>query len=233
MAKVLIIDDEIQMCRLLDAKFSAMDHRVVSAQTLSEGLKQMSKDAFDVVFLDVNLPDGSGLDAIPVIQDVPDPPEIIIMTGASDPEGAELAMKLKVWDYIQKGGSLKGFTFSLIRALTFREQKQARGPEKTIQEDRIQGKSPQIRACLAAAAKASGNDIPVLISGETGTGKELFARAIHKNSARKSGDFVVVDCASLSTAHRLYPRFVTPLAGRYHDLCSIIYRMAERSGQLG
>ena len=197
MAKILIIDDEVQMCRLLDAQFTAMEHDVCCAQTLSEGLEQLLGDGFDVVFLDVNLPDGSGLDAIGIIQDSPDPPEIIIMTGASDPEGAELAMSLKVWDYIQKGGSIKGYKFSLVRALTFREQKQARGPGKMIAQGRIKGGSSQIKACLAAASKAAENDIPVLISGETGTGKELFARAIHKHSARKDGDFVVVDCASL------------------------------------
>ena len=197
MAKILIIDDEVLMCRLLEAQFSDMNQEVVSCQTLSDGLTRLREEPFDVVFLDVNLPDGSGLDAIGVIQDSLNPPEIVIMTGASDPEGAELAMRLKVWDYIQKGGSVKGYKFSLTRALKYREQKLARGPEKNLSQGRIKGESSQIKACLTVAAKAADNEMPVLISGETGTGKELFAKAIHKNSGRSSADFVVVDCASL------------------------------------
>ena len=197
MSKILIIDDDKLICRLLTTIFERMDHEVDHALTLRQGLEKLFINEVDVVFLDVNLPDGNGLDAIESIRDCLFPPEIIIMTGNTDPEGAELAMKSKAWDYIQKEGSHKEFKFSLIRALEYRSQKQSKTREKTIKRDAIIGKSKAINECLHKVLKASSSNVAVLITGETGTGKELFAKAIHKNSDQKEHGFIVVDCAAL------------------------------------
>jgi len=197
MPKILIIDDDPHVCKTLEKRLIRMDHEVCSCLTLSKGLDTLFSDEFDIVFLDVNLPDGNGLKAIAVIKDHPVPPEIIIMTGAGDPEGAELAMKSRAWDYIQKSGSYKEFKFSLIRALEYRQQKHAKTQEKIILREAIIGTSRPIKACLEKVSNAANNEVPVLITGETGTGKELFAKAIHENSRRNENGFIVVDCTAL------------------------------------
>lgn len=197
MSKILIIDDDPHICKTLAEIFKRMGHGVDDSLSLKQGLDKLFSGEWDIVFLDVNLPDGNGLEAIDVIREHPFPPEIIIMTGDSDLEGAELAMKSRAWDYMQKSGSHKQFKFSLIRALEYRQQKQSKNREKTLKRDFIIGKSRQIKICLEKMSKASNNDVPILITGETGTGKELFAKAIHENSLRHQNDFIVVDCAAL------------------------------------
>ena len=195
--KILIIDDDHHVCKILKKRFVKMGCDIHCSFTLKQGLEKLSKDEFDILFLDVNLPDGDGLKAIEGIKEGSISPEIIIMTGYSDPESAEFAIKSKAWDYIQKSGSYKEFKSSLIRALEYREQKQSKILKKTIKRDSIIGTSRQISICIEQVSKASNNDLPVLITGETGTGKELFAKAIHENSFRNKNDFIVVDCAAL------------------------------------
>jgi two-component system NtrC family response regulator len=111
-----------------------------------------------------------------------------------------LAIKSGVWDYIEKGASVKDINLSLIRALQYRKQKQAGSCSNNVvvlKRDGIIGCGPSLQACLDQVAQAASSDSSVLITGETGTGKELFARAVHLNSARCNKGFVVVDCAAL------------------------------------
>ena len=197
MSKILIIDDDLDFCKVLVKSFERLEHDVDYSITLNQGLDQIFPNEYDLVFLDVNLPDGNGIQAIETIRKHDMAPEIIIMTGESDPQGAELAMKSRAWDYIQKSRSHKEFQFSMLRALEYRQQKQSKLHENNIQIKSIIGNSPQINVCLEKVTKASNNDVPVLITGETGTGKEVFAKAVHKNSLRARNDFIVVDCASL------------------------------------
>ncbi|CCK78442.1 sigma-54-dependent transcriptional regulator [Desulfobacula toluolica] len=197
MPKILIIDDDYIICKTLVKKFTRLNHEAHYSLNLKQGLEKLFSDQFDIVFLDVILPDGNGLEAIEIIKDHPFTPEIIIMTGDGNSEGVELAIKSKVWDYIQKNGSHKEFQFSLNRALEYRHQKQSEIQRKPIKREAIIGNSRQIKICLETTSKASNNDVPILITGETGTGKELFAKAIHKNSVRQQNNFIVVDCAAL------------------------------------
>jgi len=194
-SQILIIDDDPFICQVLKKQFEKLGFQTLYALTIAQGIDLIFTHKFDVVFLDVILPDGNGLKAINKIKEHPCAPEIIIITGAFDPEWAELAMKLKAWDYIQKSSSQKNIHFSLIRALEYRKQKIFK--KKPLKRDSIVGNSRQITACLEKVTNASNNDSPVLIRGETGTGKELFAKAIHKNSTRNKNDFIVVDCAAL------------------------------------
>ncbi len=200
MARILIIDDDESMCYSLSRMVRRMGHETSCAQTLAEGIEKARSDAFDVVFLDVRMPDGNGLDVLPKIQEAPSSPEVIIMTGFGDPDSAELAIKSGAWDYIQKGASVKETTLPLVRALQYRREKSSAGQSKSVvvlKRDDIVGGSQKIRACLDNAAQAAASEANVLISGETGTGKEVFARVIHLNSRRAAGNFVVVDCAAL------------------------------------
>ncbi len=197
MSGILIIDDDPHICKTLVQIFEKMGHGVDYSLTLKQGFDKLFSGGWDIVFLDVNLPDGNGLEAIEAIRDHSFPPEIIIMTGDSDPDGAELAMKSRAWDYMQKSGSHQQFKFSLIQALEYRQQKQSQTLGKPLKREFIIGQSRQIKRCLENVSKASNNDVPILITGETGTGKELFAKAIHENSLRHQNNFIVVDCAAL------------------------------------
>lgn len=200
MAKILIVDDEEMMCATLSTLVERKKHVATSAMTLREGIDLAARDDFDVVFLDVKMPDGNGLDALPVIEASPSNPEVIIMTGFGDPNGAELAIKCGAWDYIEKGFSIKEITLSLKRALQYRKEKQeAQHKRKPVQlkRENIIGNSPALNKCLDLVAQAAESDVNIFITGETGTGKELFAQAIYENSLRSQEDFVVVDCTSL------------------------------------
>jgi two-component system, NtrC family, response regulator len=198
MARVLIIDDDPAICIALSKKITRMGHDAQTAQTLREGLDKAESQDHDVVFLDVRLPDGNGLDALPRISQGHSAPEVIIITGESDPDGAELAIRSGAWDYIQKPSTLKSMVFPLIRALQYREKKKTSGSLKALNSNGIIGSSPNMKACLNHLAQAASCEMSVLITGETGTGKELFARAIHTNSSRANASFVTVDCAALS-----------------------------------
>ncbi|MFB3924945.1 MAG: sigma-54-dependent transcriptional regulator [Syntrophales bacterium] len=198
MGKVLIIDDDQSLNDMLSELVRRMGHEVRSAQTLEKGLSEIYSYPYDVVFLDVSMPDGNGLDVISRVKQAPSAPEVIIITASGDPDGAEIAISNGAWDYIEKPSSIRMMTLPLMRALQYREAKRSKKPLLELKKDGIVGSSPQMRTCLDLVAEASCSDVNVLITGETGTGKELFARAIHRNSMRKDNAFVVVDCAALS-----------------------------------
>lgn len=200
MANILIIDDDHLMCQSLSLVTMQKGHQATSAHTLTDGLAKNQTQAFDVIFLDVNMPDGNGLDCIQQLLSHSEAPEIIIITGLGDPHGAEMAIKCGAWDYIEKGASVKDITLSLTRALQYREQKMAGRPTTTgvdFKKEGIIGTSSRLRECLDLVSQAAISDASVLITGDTGTGKELFARAVHLVSDRRSKKFVVVDCAAM------------------------------------
>jgi len=196
MAKVLIIDDDALIRELLITTMEGMGHEVQGAGSLVKASQAIQESDFDIVYLDVRLPDGDGLSALPGLRQSVDPPEVIIITGEGDPDGAELATRNGAWDYIEKPCSLERMTLPLTRALQFRSEKRKTTPI-ALHREAIIGHSPGIRACLDLVVRAAAGQADVLITGETGTGKELFARAIHENTAAIRGPFVVVDCAAL------------------------------------
>ncbi|MFH1035465.1 MAG: sigma-54 dependent transcriptional regulator [Pseudomonadota bacterium] len=197
MADILIIDDDPMICRLLARMVERQGHSATQAHTLVSGWEMVQAQPFDVIFLDVRLPDGNGLQRLSDIRASPARPEVIIMTGMGDPDGAELAIKNGAWDYIEKPASLEKMTLPLMRALDYRKERQGRSAPKLLKREDIIGDSPPMMACLDTMAQAAGSDANVLITGETGTGKELFAWGIHRNSQRADKSFVVVDCTAL------------------------------------
>ncbi|MBU2512607.1 sigma-54 dependent transcriptional regulator [bacterium] len=195
-SNILIIDDDRTFCDMLALHLSYLNHKVTFALSLKEGLNKLNQVDFEVIYLDVRLPDGNGLLAIPVIKESRNSPEIIIVTGEGDPDGAELAINNGAWDYIEKPSSINEMTLPLIRALEYRKEKSQQRAAFNLDREEIVGSSSQIKACLDLVAEAAASDINVLISGETGTGKEVFTRVIH-NNLRKSSALVTVDCAAL------------------------------------
>ena len=197
MARVLIIDDDKGFCYMLSAVVQDEGHEAACAHTLKEGLERASAEPVDVVYLDVMMPDGNGLDLLPKIKETASKPEVIISTSRGNPGGAELAIKSGAWDYVQKPSSIMEMTLPLLRALQYRKEKQAGKQPIALKRGGIIGSSPRLISCLDLLARAANSEANVLIEGETGTGKELLAHAIHNNSPRAPKNFVVVDCAAL------------------------------------
>jgi two-component system NtrC family response regulator len=198
MAKVLIIDDDRPTCEALMELVHNIGHDSDCALTAADGVRKAEDGDFDVVFLDIRLPDANGLSVLPTLRQRPLPPEVIILTGLGDPDGAELAIRNGAWDYLQKPLSPKKILLPLQRVLKYRDtlRKHTRLPE-TFDRCGIAGNSQATIMVLEKLATAARSDASVLITGETGTGKELFAKALHYNSRRSTGPFIVVDCASI------------------------------------
>ncbi|MCD4674785.1 MAG: sigma-54 dependent transcriptional regulator [Desulfobacula sp.] len=197
-ANILIIDDDEGVIYTLSRLITDMGHEVDHAFTIKDGLSKVFASTFDLILLDVNLPDGSGLDIINDILCDSDHVQIIIMTAFSDPDGAGLAIESGAWDYIEKPASPQKFNLQISRALQFQEQKKLSANLVPLSAKNIMGKSKAITRCLEQAAQMARSDTNVLITGETGTGKELFAKIIHDKSTRGNDNFIVVDCSILT-----------------------------------
>jgi two-component system, NtrC family, response regulator len=197
MEQILIIDDDIEACETIESLISRLSYECDMAHSITEGKQYLTNKNYDVVFLDVGLPDGNGLDLLPEVMQLNDAPEVIILTGKGNVDGAELAIKGGVWDYLLKPSSVREITLTLNRALKYRAEKETKSKKEELQFTSVIGSSQGIEASLKLTRKAARSDASVLITGETGTGKELFARTIHENSQRSKKKFVVVDCASL------------------------------------
>lgn len=198
MATILIIDDDEQLCTALALVIERMGYEVTSAHTLASGLKHLEANETDVVILDIRLPDGDGLEALPKIRDSLGAPEVIILSGAGDPDGAELAIRNGAWSYIAKPPTLSKIQLPVQRAVEHHERKKSLQPPMALKREGIVGESRSILTCLDMVAQASISEASVLVTGETGTGKELFARAIHANCGRRDKPFIVVDCAAIA-----------------------------------
>ncbi len=198
MTTILIIDDEPNLCTLLAETVIQEGWTPVCVHTLEEAREKADSDHFDIVLLDIKLPDGSGLEALPEFIDTPGEPEIIIITGYGYADAAGLALESGAWDYVEKPINIKKIILTIRRALEYRRVKQDGGKRRILKRNGIVGNSPAINNCLEQMAESADGDHSLLISGETGTGKELFARAVHLNSHRSAQNFIVVDCSALT-----------------------------------
>ena len=198
MINILIIDDDQDICLFFETVLQEVECRTYTANRLEEAKKINNRYSFDLVLLDLELPDGNGLDIIQSLMDNPSSPEVIIITGTGDARGAEMAFKYGAWDYVQKPFQLDDISLPIQRALKYRKEKLISRQRVPLVRTHIIGESTALRKCLEEVGKVASTDASVLITGETGTGKELFARAIHENSSRASMPFVAVDCGVLT-----------------------------------
>ncbi|MFN2353507.1 MAG: sigma-54-dependent transcriptional regulator [Desulfopila sp.] len=198
MPDILIIDDDTSLTDMLAGQMEDAGHNADTANSLTEGLKKIESAGYDIVLLDVQLPDGSGLEHLKHFKNAACDPEVIIITGHGEADGAEKAILSGAWSYIEKPHVIKELSLHLTRALQYRKEKmKVNEVPVSLKRDRIIGTSRPLKHCLDQVARAASSDVSVLITGPTGTGKELFARAIHENSSRCDNNFVVVDCAAL------------------------------------
>ena len=200
---VLIIDDEDKLRSLFARLISAEGFDVQEAPDCKAALKKLEQNDIDVVLSDVKLPDMSGLEFITRIKTHYPLTEVILLTAYGNiPDGVK-AIKQGAFDYITKGDDNDKIIPLLHRALDKALlQKRVRDLEKQVNQrftfDKIIGKSKYILEAIEWAKKVAPNDTSVLLTGETGTGKEVFAEAIHEASTRNHKPMVALNCSSFS-----------------------------------
>lgn len=197
MYQIHIIDDDKQCRDLFAKRVEKMNFLPIVSENIKSGLNALKEFKPDLVLLDVNLPDGSGLDIIDEIKNSDSSPEVIILTSESDIKGAEIAIDNGAWAYLDKVASNAQFKLNIERALQFHSERLKKEKVISIDNSGLIGSSNIFQKCMDFLALSSQSNANVLLHGETGTGKELFATAIHNNSQRKGKRFVVIDCASL------------------------------------
>lgn len=202
MDSILIIDDEPQIRKLLSRMMELEGYEVFQAADCQSTLKQLKLHNPQVVLCDVFLPDGNGVDLVTTIKKLYPEREVILLTAHGNiPDGVQ-AIKNGAFDYITKGDDNNKIIPLISRAM---EQARRNIGEKARPEEpqaysfeTIKGKSASMQQAVALAQKVAVTDVTVLLTGETGTGKEVFAQAIHRNSLRKNNAFIAVNCSAFS-----------------------------------
>ncbi len=203
MKNILIIDDEEKLRGLLVRIIKSEGFDVFDAGDLKSGFKKLEQNNVDVVLCDVRLPDGNGVDFVQKIKSNFPLTEIILLTANGNISDGIQAMKNGAFDYIVKGDDNDKIIPLLHKALDKVElQKKVIRLEKRISDkysfDTIIGKSKALEQVIDLAKKVAKTDSTVLLTGETGTGKEVFAQAIHENSNRIGKSFVALNCSTFS-----------------------------------
>lgn len=203
MSKILVVDDEVQIRTLLSRMLELEGYEVCQAGDCRTALKQLELQSPDVALCDVFLPDGNGVDLVSSIKKTAPNVEIILLTAHGNiPDGVQ-AIKNGAFDYITKGDDNNKIIPLVSRAvekarMNVRLEKLEKKVGQTYSFDSVLGDSKALKDAVSLARKVSGTDVPVLLTGETGTGKEGFAQAIHYNSKRAGQNFVAVNCSSFS-----------------------------------
>jgi two-component system, NtrC family, response regulator AtoC len=201
MARVLVVDDELSIRETLEMFLVEKGHEVFKAGTGQEGMALFCEVAPDVVILDIRLPDTSGLDVLARMQSRATASKVIMITAFHDMETTIQAMKLGAYDYVHKPLDAEEMDRTLNRALYIlevdRETPLPERGESPPNAEVIIGKSKQMQGIFKMCGLLCQNRATVLIQGETGTGKELIARVIHRNSPYDKEPFVTLDCSAV------------------------------------
>jgi DNA-binding NtrC family response regulator len=198
---ILIIDDEIKLLKLLGMILSQEDFNVKEASTARSAMTMLEQHEFDVVLCDVRLPDAFGVELVRSIKTKYPHLEIILMTAFGNITDAVQAMRNGAYDYLVKGDDNEKIIPLVYKALEkVKDNRSKIGQKVTVAKGfgQIIGTSPLILQSKKLAEKVALTDAAVLLTGETGTGKEVFANAIHDGSERKKNNFVAINCSAFS-----------------------------------
>jgi DNA-binding NtrC family response regulator len=199
-ARILVVDDEEAICFAFQRYFEPRGFRVSVAPTGAAGLAEYARQPAEVVFLDVRLPDGDGLEVLSRLYERDPHARVVVITAHGSLETVTRAIRGKAFDYLVKPIDLDRAAELVTQALASR---QAAGDEAAhpaaVRPDDVSlvGRSAAIQEVYKSIGRVAESDSAVLILGETGTGKELVARAIHQHSRRRAGPFVAVNCGAL------------------------------------
>ncbi|MDR0393106.1 MAG: sigma-54 dependent transcriptional regulator [Puniceicoccales bacterium] len=204
--KVLIIDDELVIRKALEEQLRNLRYTVASVSKLTDAENVLGKDNFDLVFLDVRLPDGDGTRLLKHFNTLPEnveKPITVVITGYGSIESAVECMKLGAFDYIIKPFSLQEIEVVLKKAESYSHLVKVNqffscnSAEGDLQQELL-GEGPVIQHIKALIKKVASTEATVLITGENGTGKELVAREIHRLSHLASRPYITVNCAAIA-----------------------------------
>lgn len=198
--RILILDDELIIRKALEEQLRRKRLSVCSVSTLKEAQEHLAKDEFDLLFVDVHLPDGEGTELLDRIAEMPDPPLVVIITGNGTVESAVECMRSGAFDYIIKPFSSSQIDVLMKKAKDYRQLvkvNQFFTQESAVGAELI-GKSAPIQELRSMVSKVAPTEATVLIEGENGTGKELVASELYRLSARKNAPFIKVNCAAIS-----------------------------------
>lgn len=202
-AKILVIDDEEKLRSLMKRIISLEGFTVSEAGNLKQAEKLIEKEQPELILCDVKLPDGNGVDFVSKIRSKYPGVEIILLTAYGNIRDGVQAIKNGALDYIVKGDDNEKIIPLLYRAIEkVQLQKRLQQLQKQVGRqysfENILGSSNEIKEAVQLAKKVSATDTTVLLLGETGTGKEVFAQAIHAGSKRSAQPFLAVNCSSFS-----------------------------------
>ncbi len=201
-ATILVVDDEENARKNISVFLQKREYEVLCAANLKEARTIINQGRADIILLDVQLPDGYGPDLLEETTRLPVQPPIILITAFGDIEMAVEAMKNGAHDFLQKPIEFTSLEKSVSRAkelVSLRRELNFIRDEQRQQFNFITGKNPTIRVLLNQAQRASQASVSVLITGETGTGKEVLARAIHQMSPRSKKPFIPVNCGAIQS----------------------------------
>ncbi|WNF36915.1 sigma-54 dependent transcriptional regulator [Bacillaceae bacterium IKA-2] len=201
--KVLVVDDEVDLLELLVQRLIRKGFEARGATSAEEALVLLEEELFDVGIFDIRMEAMDGLELLAESKKLQSDIEVIMLTGHGTIDTAIEAMKLGAYDYLSKPYKLTELEMILLKAvekksLKEENEKMKRLISKDDQGVKIIGESHQIKAVIELTKQVANSDIPILIQGETGTGKELFAKALHEWSERKSAPFVAINSGALS-----------------------------------
>jgi len=199
--QVLVVDDEKPTRVLMERELPRSGCAVRTAQSGEEALEVLSRQEFDVVLLDLKMPGLGGMETLRRLRSTGTTAEVVVLTGHPEVESAIAAMKLGATDYLTKPFKLSEVEAVLQRAAEKRRLQAENAALRRMVGQRedpasILGESPAMRPLLEMVGRVAASNAPVLISGETGTGKGLIARAIHQSSPRAEHPFLVINCSA-------------------------------------
>lgn len=202
-ATILVVDDEENARHIITSFLTPKGYEVFGAATLAEARQQISRGTADIILLDVQLPDGYGPSLLEETSRLPYRPPIILITAYGDIDMAVDAMKNGAHDFLQKPIQLARLEQSILRAQEVvamrRELTHLRSTQRRAGSDFVTGSSPEMRDLFSQARRASQASVSVLITGETGTGKEVLAHFIHTSGPRAEKPFIAVNCAAIQS----------------------------------
>jgi DNA-binding NtrC family response regulator len=200
--RLLVVDDDTLFGDVLRYELASDELQVVLASTCEEALRVCREDPVDVVLLDQRLPDGPGAAICPAILETNDRVKVVFATAHPSFENALEAVRAGAIDYVSKPCEMEQLRMVVSRCLRLLdlervERRDTRRREMEARDAALVGETRGLVEVARLVELAAGSDAPVLLTGETGTGKTLVARAIHYRSGRRHGEFVAVNCAAL------------------------------------
>ncbi|MGB5107557.1 MAG: sigma-54 dependent transcriptional regulator [Candidatus Zixiibacteriota bacterium] len=202
MSSILIVDDDRNVCSALKTLLTRHGHEVDCVYLAASAKESLEKRFFDLVITDLRLSDGQGLDVVRTVKSITPDSEVIMMTGFSAVDSAVEAMRSGAFDYMTKPFSDAEMLMTVDKAISQRSMKSElrhlkRAFADTFNFENIIGSSAAMTGIIDVIKQIAPQEINVLVTGDSGAGKELIAKAIHNNSPRREGKFVAINCSAM------------------------------------